>query len=361
MPKDPKENKKEEQQVEQTTPPATAAEAPAPAPSVDTTETDDEVLIPEQTIEDINNEYITTSDAIKQGYKEQSDAVTKAYGAQMGGYDAFLEQVGKEQEALNAQDEEARKKANAYRYITGIGDAISGVANLVGVAHGAANQQQYYNAPALVQKAEAARKERKIELDKLSARMDELRAQRTALESARDLKLGELAGSQASDLAAAELKRLQGVQELHKANTKAKTTLTKAAMDNAAKVTVAETREQSDKGKQHPIDLGGGKSVVIPDNLWTDTAIEEAYNLISEDRRTRRHKVTSQGTVAKRPVIDANGQPVKDANGKTVYEDIYERASLQDKKADIVREAKNNPELQKYLERLANNPIYANL
>ena len=91
--------------------------------------------------------------------------------------------VAKRKEA-EAKDETALKRENAYRYISGLGDTISSLANLVGTAHGAANQKQTYNSHAVVQKAEEARKARKLEMDDLSKRADEMQARLNELKTA---------------------------------------------------------------------------------------------------------------------------------------------------------------------------------
>lgn len=161
----------------------------------------------EKEVETINESYGEAEQALTDSYGKQEQAVENAYGAQMGGYADFLDEVTREKIALGAQDEKAQKRAEAFRYIAGIGDTISSVANLVGTAHGAANQPQYYNAPEVIQKAEAARRERKLEADKLNERMDELKAQMAAIRSTKDLKLGELEGKKASELLGLELQK----------------------------------------------------------------------------------------------------------------------------------------------------------
>lgn len=100
------------------------------------------------------------------------------------------------------KDETARRRENAFRYISGLGDTLSGVANLVGTAHGAANQQQTYNSHAVVQKAEAARKARKLEMDDLSKRLDEMKARQRDLKAAGSLKEAELKVKQDKETAA---------------------------------------------------------------------------------------------------------------------------------------------------------------
>lgn len=158
-------------------------------------------------VQHINDRYQQAEQNLSDSYAKQGKSVGDAYNVQIGGYDAFLSEVGEKKKELGIKSEEQEKRANAYRYIAGIGDAISGVANLVGTAHGAANQQQEYNAPGVMAKAEEMRKERKLEMEELNARLDELRAQKAVLEGTRDLKLGELEGKKASELLGLELQK----------------------------------------------------------------------------------------------------------------------------------------------------------
>ena len=155
----------------------------------------------------IEDRYGKAEQNLADSYTKQEEAVAGAYDTQIGGYDDFLGQVIQKQRELGINAEEQERKANAYRYIASIGDAISGVANLVGTAHGAANQEQHYNAPEIIQKAEASRAERKLEMEKLNERMDELRAQKSVLESTKGMKLGELEGKKASELLGLELQK----------------------------------------------------------------------------------------------------------------------------------------------------------
>lgn len=104
-------------------------------------------------------------------------------------------------DAASVKDEAARKRENTYRYISGLGDILSSFANLVGVTKGAANQQQTYNSHAVVQKAEEARKARKLEMDDLSKRLDEMKARQRELKAAGSLKEAELAAANAKEKA----------------------------------------------------------------------------------------------------------------------------------------------------------------
>lgn len=104
--------------------------------------------------------------------------------------------------AAKQKDETARRRENAFRYISGLGDTLSGVANLIGTAHGASNQNQKYNSHAVVQKAEEARKARKLDIESQSKRLDELSAQLQNLKAAGSLKEAELAAAQMKEMAA---------------------------------------------------------------------------------------------------------------------------------------------------------------
>lgn len=108
------------------------------------------------------------------------------------------------QKEAKANDETARRRENAMRYISGLGDTLSSLANLVSTAHGASNQTQTYNSHAVVQKAEEARKARKLEIDDLSKRLDEMIARQRELKASGNLKEAEIAARQAKELAAQE-------------------------------------------------------------------------------------------------------------------------------------------------------------
>ena len=304
-------------------------QTPAPAPSVEET-TEDEAF---QKM--LDEHYNLLGESVKDAYDKQIKATEEAYDTQLGGYDSFINKVGQEKAILGAKDEEATRKSNAYRYIAGVGDTISGVANLVGTMYGASNQKQEYTAPGIMQKAEEKRKERKLEMDKLNTRLDELRAQKTALTSSKELKLGELAAGKASALATAELQRLQGMQDIEKAKIAAQAREDVATI-NANKPKGNKSGSTKNPTKEYPIELGGGKRIVIPAHKWTDTVIEEAYNLIEDENRTKRQKVGGDG----RPARDSYGNP------------IFEKPTKDEKISDIVKEAKSNPELQAYLKKL---------
>lgn len=200
-------------------------ELETPAPSTDTQES-----APAAPKLNIDENYKEAGRLLEESNTEAVNAITNSYGLQETAMGKILEEA----ETLRAEkqqlDETAQKRANAYRYITGIGDAISGIANLVGTAHGAANQEQHYNAPAVIQKAEASRKERKLEMDQLNERIRELKAQKGALASTRELKLGEQRAKHAAEKAALELQKAEDELGL------AKTAISAASRENVANI-----------------------------------------------------------------------------------------------------------------------------
>ncbi len=352
---DPNKDKDKVEQSETTTA-ASASTATTTAPTTVYDPTD--ILIDEQTIEDINDQYKENVKTIETGYKAQEDAVNKAYGAQMGGYDAFLGEVGKKKGELSAQDADAQRRANAYRYIVGVGDAISGVANLVGTAHGAANQQQEYNAPGVMAKAEEQRKARKLEMDKLNERMNELKAQRTALQGERDLKLGELAGSKASDLATAELKRLQGVGEMKAANTKAKAQLAVQGMkseDSKYRTDNKQTTKNPPKdtskmktfttsdNKTFKVDVSRLKDVEAEIRTAIDKAIAEDLHILDNSINTEGKYFTRAELEQYKQYKDGLSAPVVGPNNKAALDQWYKDQETKGFVGDYIMKITSSP------------------
>lgn len=156
------------------------------------------------------------TDADTQRAKSQeaaTAALAKAQEDERDAYDAYnnalwqnLGQITSEietkQNTAKEKDAVALKREKAMRYISGLGDTLSSIANLVGTAHGAANQNQTYHSNAVVQKAEEARKARKIEIDALSDRLNEMLARQRELKAAGNLKAAEVAARQAKEQAA---------------------------------------------------------------------------------------------------------------------------------------------------------------
>ena len=139
-------------------------------------------------------------------HAEELASLQQANQQQYTNVDQIVSEAESKLAALQQKDETAQKRSNAFRYIAGLGDTISGIANLVGTAHGAQNQQQTYNSNIVAEKAEQARKERKLETDKISARLDEMRARQRELKTAGSLAEAELKAKQNRELAAERIR-----------------------------------------------------------------------------------------------------------------------------------------------------------
>lgn len=139
-------------------------------------------------------------------HAEELASLQQANQQQYTNVDQIVSEAESKLAALQQKDETAQKRSNAFRYIAGLGDTISGIANLVGTAHGAQNQQQTYNSNIVAEKAEQARKERKLETDKISARLDEMRARQKELKAAGSLAEAELKAKQNRELAAERIR-----------------------------------------------------------------------------------------------------------------------------------------------------------
>lgn len=328
--------KKNEEQQEQTTPTTETTETTEGAGQTSDTTTDDEggITVSDEQIKLLEDNYTNIKKGIEESYDAQKKALDKSYGAQETAMGSLINEAAILRGEKQKLDEKALKREKAYRYIAGIGDAISGVANLVGTAHGAANQTQHYNAPEVIQRAEASRKERKLEMDKLKERLDELSAQKTALRSAKELKLGELSGKKAKELATAELQRIKGMGDIYKTNADNQTKAFTAMVNASARTEAAKTKKASaaKPGEQYTFYDADGKPTTIPGHKWNKEAALKAYSLIPEEDRTKRQKYDNYG--------DA-------------IEGAYEKPSMQDILYDIAVQSETNPELQKYLQALA--------
>lgn len=196
-------------------------------------------------------------------------------------------------------DETARRRENAFRYISGLGDTLSGVANLVGTAHGAANQQQTYNSHAVVQKAEAARKARKLEMDDLSKRLDEMKARQRDLQAAGSLKEAELKVKQDKETAALAASQRKAADEAKRyADTQSYRAMRDATEDWQRNRSFAAQQEQwqknynlqlrkfneEQKGNKYNFTFSDG-SIDIPKEKINEANIERIYQMLPEEIR----------------------------------------------------------------------------
>lgn len=204
------------------------------------------------------------------------------------------------------KDATAQKRENAYRYISGLGDTLSSLANLVGTAHGAANQQQTYNSSKVVQKAEEARKARKLEMDDLTKRQDEMKARLLEMKAAGSLKEAEIKARQAKENLALTSKHNAAEQaatqydaaQIRQAGLDAQSKLhqdrTYAAQQQAAtqaqenwqktyNLQYAKFKEEQ-KGNNYNFTLAN-ESVDIPKEKLNDVNVERIYQMLPEEIR----------------------------------------------------------------------------
>lgn len=223
---------------------------------------------------------------------------------------ANLSQINsKIEETINnakQKDETARRREKAFRYISGLGDTLSSIANLVGTAHGAANQNQTYNSYDVVQKAEAARKARKLEMDDLSKRLDEMTARQRELKASGSLKEAELKANQAREMA----KLVAAQREKADAMKVAADEKTYRAMRDARKDWEADIKANKpttekpsiikvmgDNGEMLDFDVSGFKNFDADYQRALAAAIADGTSGLSADELDRYEKATKLATV----------------------------------------------------------------
>lgn len=208
----------------------------------------------------------TEADATRKASQEAAiAALNKTQADEKTAYSAYnkamwdnLGQITSEIEAKQkesvAKDETALKREKAMRYISGLGDTLSSIANLVGTAHGASNQNQTYNSHAVVQKAEEARKARKIEIDALNERLNEMLARQRELKAAGSLKEAEVAARQAKEQAALQAQHAAANTESDRYYLNLGRLAEKDAVDNYNKGVEMDFKEKQFKEGQRQFD-----------------------------------------------------------------------------------------------------------
>ena len=279
-----------------------------------------------------------------QALKDNNEALYKNQGE-------IIKAAEEKWNTAKQKDETARKRENAFRYISGLGDALSGVANLIGTAHGASNQNQKYNSHAVVQKAEEARKARKLDIESQSKRLDELSAQLQNLKAAGSLKEAELAAANAKEVAALKATQRKAADEaaykerqmrVDEQNAKSAAIRAEAYEYSKENPTSKTTTTKTTTPKPvHSFELPGGEMLDIPNHRWTDTFITSVYDIIPDELKTKRARL----------IKDVAGRDVeqKDASGNTVYYTPTKQEMLN----DIVRAAKVDENVANALRRNA--------
>lgn len=249
-------NKKDEQE---------AQVPPVPAPSI---------AEMEQTHAD---ELAALQQVNEQRYKDIGDIVAEAE-ANLG--------------TMKVQDEEAQKRSEKFRYIAGLGDTLSGLANVVGTSFGAQNQQQTYNGGYVAEKAEQSRKERKLEMDKISSRLDEMRAREKDLRTAGSLAEAELKAKQAREIAAERIRvdalereakykeRMLAVDEKNAETARINAEKTKGSSSTSKKKIVP---VMGPDGKMTNLDVSGYKDFWSDYQRALDAAIADGTSGLSDE------------------------------------------------------------------------------
>lgn len=308
--------------------------------------------------------------------QSEKDALAASHAAEASALGAYNQAQFKNQgEIISAaeakmnearqKDETARKRENAFRYISGLGDTLSGVANLVGTARGAANQQQTYNSHAVVQKAEAARKARKLEMDDLSKRLDEMKARQRDLQAAGSLKEAELKVRQDKETAALAASQRKAADEAKRyADSQSYRAMRDATEDWQRERTfneqqrqynegAAERKRQFDKtynlqyakfkeeqkGNKYNFTFSDG-SIDIPKEKINDVNVERIFQMLPEEiRKGIKGEATTEYST--------------DEYGQTVRKTGYKAPSINQKLAAIGAYAESDIAIKNELRRMA--------
>ena len=224
--------------------------------------------------------------------------------AQYNNLGQIVGDIQRQADVAKGNDEAARRREESYRYISGLGDTLSSFANLMGVAKGAANQQQTYNSNAVALKAEEARKARKLEMDDLGKRLDELTARQRELKAAGSLAEAQmgvrhqkeqmaLKNEQAARAREAEYKeRMLKVDEMNAQSAKIRAEAYEYGQENPKPTKTSNTTPKP----EHTFEIVGGGSVTIPQHKWTDTAITSVYDIIPDEMRTKRARMVRESS-----------------------------------------------------------------
>jgi hypothetical protein len=236
-------------------------------------------------------------DALSGTHKAESDAQAAYNQAQYNNVGQIISEVEGEIATAKQKDETARRRENAFRYISGLGDTLSGVANLIGTAHGAANQNQTYNSNAVVQKAEEARKARKIEMQDLSKRLEEMTARQRDLKAAGSLAEAQLKAKQDREMYELQSKQRAKADEAKRyADAQAHTAMREARADWATDRAFNAQQENWQKtynmqyakfkdeqnAKNYNFTLADG-SIDIPKDKLNDVNVERIFQMLPEE------------------------------------------------------------------------------
>lgn len=304
-----------------------------------------------------SNDALATK-ALEQTHADEASALADNNQSQYDNLGQIIGDIQGKIDAAKKKDEAAVKRENAYRYISGLGDTLSSVANLVGTAHGASNQQQTYNSHAVVQKAEQARKERKLEMDDLNKRLEEMSARQRDLKAAGSLAEAQLKAKQDRErfqLATQQRKDAEAARRY--ADTQRHTAAREARADWQADRAFKAQQEQWNKsyslqlqkfnkdqeGKNYNFTFSDG-SIDIPKEKINDVNIERIFQMLPAEVRDQ-----IKG--------EAYTEYETDEYGTSVRKTGHKAPSLSQKLAAIGASADENPAIKDELRRLAGQTI----
>ncbi len=294
-------------------------------------------------------------DALSGTHKAESDAQAAYNQAQYNNVGQIISEVEGKIATAKQKDETARRRENAFRYISGLGDTLSGVANLIGTGHGAANQNQTYNSNAVVQKAEEARKARKIEMQDLSKRLEEMTARQRDLKAAGSLAEAQLKAKQDREMYELQSKQRAKADEAKRyADAQAHTAMREARADWATDRAFNAQQENWQKtynmqyakfkdeqnAKNYNFTLSDG-SIDIPKDKLNEVNVERIFQMLPDDikKSIKGEQYTE---------IVPNEDPMLEPTRKT----SYKAPSLAQKLAAIGAYADSNEAIRNELKRL---------
>lgn len=276
---------------------------------------------------------------VKERQEQEKQRLTSLYDTQIEDTNDLLKAVDEEKKKKEEKDETARKREKAYGLVAGIGDAISGFANLYGTTRGGASQQQTYATPKVMEKAEAMRKERNLDIKTLKERAKELEAQRRALRTSYESDAAEMDAKHGKELSDIGTSRIKSAVDVYKTKTGAE--LKSEAeegrnyrFDNKPKKTTTNTTTRAPED-EHRIEISDTETIVVPDYKLPDTTLSNLYNMIPENERTM--------------------IPLTDKYGDIIYDGVkarYKSPSRIDMLNDVTRHAKTNEKIKKALKKI---------
>lgn len=129
-----------------------------------------------------NGKVTTTNDSVD---VDVNELVNQAYDDPIKSLGEKLKGIDEELKTAKEQDETYKRRARSMKMIAGISDGLAAMANMIGVAgvNGAhaSNQQLVGASPALAERFERARLERKADIKTISDRLEQYKAQEDAL------------------------------------------------------------------------------------------------------------------------------------------------------------------------------------